>query len=426
MGFGMATQLLRKGYKVRGFDAWGPTLERFKAAGGDISSSPNECIQDLEFCVCMVATADQADEALFGERGLLKSTKQGTTILMCSTVPAGWIKSTADKMGDNIFLVDCPVSGGATRAANGTLTIMASGSEESFEKAMPLLQAMSDPEKLYIVDGGIGAGSNMKMCHQVLATCQILAVSEAMGLAARLGLNLNKTREEILKSNAWSWMFEDRVKRSLDSEFKPLASAVAIILKDTAIITEEARRSGFPTFMASVAEQVYQTASARGYLGEDDSGVVRVYLEHGRNLVECGGTEIDEGKIKKVIDLLVGIHTCAAAEALCLAKHVGIDLKQLFQLASTAAGGSAVFNKGAGAAILKFLVEGDFSPPGEGQQTLDQLIENLKSSVQAAKNSKCPLYLGSQALNLAMAARRGLETGEVETAVVATNWLFPH
>jgi 3-hydroxyisobutyrate dehydrogenase len=124
------------------------------------------------------------------------------------------------------------VSGGALRAAAGTLSIMAGASDEALQKGRFLLQEMSDANKLYLVPGGIGAGSNMKMVHQVLAGIHILGASEAQGFAARLGLDAVKTAEAIKSSPAWTWMHENRLQRMLEEDWHPGASALTIILKD--------------------------------------------------------------------------------------------------------------------------------------------------------------------------------------------------
>ena len=138
----------------------------------------------------------------------------------------------------DVYFVDCPVSGGAKRAADGTLTIMAGASAASLEKSMPLLQDMAGPDKLFIC-GGIGAGSNMKMAHQVLAGIQILAASEAVGFSSKLGANANIVHDAVLASDGWSWMFENRVPRMLAEDYFPGASALAIILKDVVRTADE-------------------------------------------------------------------------------------------------------------------------------------------------------------------------------------------
>lgn len=133
----------------------------------------------------------------------------------------------------DVYFIDCPVSGGAIRAANGTLSIMAGAREECLAKGKFLLELLTDENKLYLVPGGVGQGSNMKMVHQVLAAIHILAASEAMGFAARLGLNADEVRHALLESKARSWMFENRSPRMLTQDYFPGVSALTIILKDT-------------------------------------------------------------------------------------------------------------------------------------------------------------------------------------------------
>tara|TARA_R110002003_G_scaffold1184_9_gene22641 strand:- start:14084 stop:14920 length:837 start_codon:yes stop_codon:yes gene_type:complete len=237
MGMGMATHLVKQGYPVTGFDVYPPSLEKFSAAGGTPSSSLSASAKDKAFYIVMVASAPQAQPALFGDDGIVKALPQGATLILCSTVASSYVKSVEKELqsvgrGD-VFFIDAPVSGGAGRAADGTLSIMAGASAAAFEKGKWVLEEMSAPSKLFIVDGRIGAGSNMKMVHQVLAAIQILAVSEAYGFAARLGLNGKDVCDAVVKSQGWSWMFENRSQRTLKEDYFPGASAVTIILKDT-------------------------------------------------------------------------------------------------------------------------------------------------------------------------------------------------
>ena len=237
MGFGMATHLIKQGYSVTGFDVWAPTLEKFKAAGGTPSTSLSESATDKKFYICMVATAQQAQTAIFGDDGIVKGLPKGATLLLTSTVPSAYAKSVEKELKDigreDIFFIDAPVSGGAIRAADGTLSIMAGASSEAISQGKFLLDELTAPSKLFIVEGGVGGGSNLKMVHQVLAAIQILAVSEAFGFAARLGLNGKDVREAVIASKAWSWMFENRSVRTVAEDYFPGASAVTIIIKDT-------------------------------------------------------------------------------------------------------------------------------------------------------------------------------------------------
>jgi 3-hydroxyisobutyrate dehydrogenase len=195
--------------------------------------------KDKEFYIVMVATAQQAQSAFFESEdgGIVDSLPKGATLILCSTVPSAYAQSVEKQLKErgreDIHFIDAPVSGGAIRAADGTLSIMAGASAAAFEKGQWLLEELSAPSKLFIVQGGIGAGSNMKMVHQVLAAIQILSTSEAYGFAARLGLNGKDVYEKVLQSQGWSWMFENRSMRTLKEDYFPGASAVGIIMKDT-------------------------------------------------------------------------------------------------------------------------------------------------------------------------------------------------
>jgi 3-hydroxyisobutyrate dehydrogenase len=236
MGFGMATNLVKEGYSVKGFDVFAASVERFAAAKGIPASSLADSAAGVEHYIVMVATAAQAQPALFASDGIISALPKGATLYLCSTVPSSYAQEVDAQLKsigrDDVHFIDCPVSGGAVRAANGTLSIMAGASDDAIEKGRAVLEIMADPKKLYIVKGGVGGGSNLKMVHQVLAGIQILAASEAMGLAARFGLDVKDLREEVIKSGAWSWMFENRTERMLTEDYFPGVSALTIILKD--------------------------------------------------------------------------------------------------------------------------------------------------------------------------------------------------
>ncbi|KAK3938823.1 3-hydroxyisobutyrate dehydrogenase [Diplogelasinospora grovesii] len=411
MGFGMATHLLKQGYTVTGFDVWGPTLDRFEAAGGRRAATPAEAVADKPFCVCMVATAQQAQSVLVeGPHAAVSTLPKGAALLLCSTVPCEYVQSLQQKLeglgrGD-ILLVDCPVSGGAGRAADGTLSIMAGASAAALAKARPLLAEMADPSKLYIVQGGVGAGSNMKMVHQVLAACQILAASEAMGFADHLGVNLTKAHDAVLASDAWNWMFEHRVPRMLaQPQFQPVASAILIIMKDTSIITAEARRCSFPTLMTSTAEQVYFSGIVRGFGPDDDSSLIRLYTD-GKSKTKPAqalGEEEEKKALDLVINLLKGILLCSAAEAIAFAQAVGLDLDQVFDLCINAAGGSKMLQKHGPEMIKAFrngtAIKGWDSADSGGERLID-VAESLRDAVTEAQRLKMPLFLGNQASSL--------------------------
>ncbi|KAL8865423.1 MAG: hypothetical protein Q9198_009330, partial [Flavoplaca austrocitrina] len=163
MGYGMATHLLKSGYAVTGFDVYQPALDRFltESPSASTARTPKEAAQNVEFFICMVANSLQATPLLFDdEKGAVKGLKKDASIIMCSTVAPAYIDEIQQRlteMGrDDIKLIDAPVSGGAARAAAGTLSIFASGSKPDLENVRSVLERMSG--KLYEIPGGLGGG----------------------------------------------------------------------------------------------------------------------------------------------------------------------------------------------------------------------------------------------------------------------------
>jgi 3-hydroxyisobutyrate dehydrogenase-like beta-hydroxyacid dehydrogenase len=242
-----------------------------------------------------------------------------------------------------------------------------------------------------------------------------------MGFAAQLGLDLARTKDAVNASDARSWMFEHRTPRML-TEYKPIASAINIIMKDTSIITAEGRRSAFPTLLTSTAEQVYFSGLSRGFGPDDDSSLIRLYTEgKGKVGPVKGLAESDDAKLALVLDLLRGILLCSAAESLAFASAVGLDLEQVHDLCINAAGGSRLLEK-VGPEIIKAFKEGNVKSgwaAAEGSPGLKEIGEKLQAAVDEAQRIKAPLFLGNQALSVIRLALRQNGEGVAAGAVVS-------
>jgi len=170
--------------------------------------------------------------------------------------------------------LDCPISGGAQRAAEGALTVLASGSPAAFAAAEPALAAMA--AKVYRLGEPVGLGAAFKMVNQLLAGVHIAAASEAIAFAARQGLDLESVYEVITASAGNSWMFENRMRHVLDGDYAP-RSAVDIFVKDLGIVEDMARAAKFPVPIAGAALQQFLATSAAGMGRDDDASVARLY-----------------------------------------------------------------------------------------------------------------------------------------------------
>lgn len=168
------------------------------------------------------------------------------------------------------------------------------------------------------------------------------------------------------------------------------------------------RTVAFPAFLCSVAEQVYFAACDRGWGANDDAGIVRLWTSTPVSSIDSSSLSASdkEAKLQLIVDLLTGIHLVSAAEAISLAKHVGIPLSQLYTLAKDAAGGSKMFEQ-AGAQMVDIL-EGKES--GDGK-VLGGYVEKLRLAVNEIQQAKIPTYLGTGALNLLLQSGSELSLG---------------
>ena len=277
MGFGMATSLLRAGFAVTGCDVSADSVARFKAGGGQGAATPAEAVRDAEIVVSVVVNAAQTEAILFGKDGALEAMTPGAVFVSAATMDPEIAKRLAARVeASGRLYLDAPISGGAQRAAQGELTILASGSAAAFAKARPALDAMA--LRLYELGDAPGQGSAFKMINQLLAGVHIAAASEAISFAAKQGLDIRKVYEVITASAGNSWMFENRVPHVLEGDYTP-RSAVDIFVKDLGIVQDMARNAKFPVPMSAAALQMFLMASSAGMGRDDDIAVAKMYAQ---------------------------------------------------------------------------------------------------------------------------------------------------
>ncbi|RIK99235.1 MAG: 3-hydroxyisobutyrate dehydrogenase [Proteobacteria bacterium] len=275
MGFGMAASLKRAGFDVTGCDVTAAAVERLVALGARGAATPAEAAREAKIVVSVVVNAAQTEAILFGRDGVAETLAEGAVFVSSATMAPEAARDLAKRLeATGRHFLDAPISGGAQRASEGQLTILASGSAAAFAAARPALDAMA--ANLYELGHEAGQGSAFKMINQHLAGIHIAAASEAMAFAARQGLDLRKVYEVITASAGNSWMFENRMPHVLDGDYAP-RSAVDIFVKDLGIVQDMARAEKFPVPVAAAALQMFLMASAAGMGRDDDASVARLY-----------------------------------------------------------------------------------------------------------------------------------------------------
>jgi putative dehydrogenase len=275
MGMGSAVNLVRAGHTVFGCEPREAVREAFVAEGGSAVAIPAELPADLQAVVVFVVNAAQTDDVLFGADGCAAKLAAGSVVMCCTTVAPEYARKLAAQLeAAGLLLLDAPVSGGSVGAREGSMTVMASGSEAAFATAQPVLDAIA--KKVWRLGDAAGIGSTVKMVNQLLAGVHIATAAEALALGIRAGADPQTLFDVISTSAGSSWMWQNRVPHILAGDDTP-HSAVNIFVKDLGIVLDQARALTFPLPMASAAHQLFLAAAAAGHGGRDDAFVIRVW-----------------------------------------------------------------------------------------------------------------------------------------------------
>ena len=275
MGYGMASSLLQAQLPTVGYDISPDQEKRFKEQGGKDPGSRKETAAEIDIVVIVVVNAAQTEDVLFGEEGIAADLKPGAVVMACTTVDPDFARAMEARLAETgVLYLDCPISGGAVKAATGDLSIMASGTAAAFEASAPALEAMA--ETVFRLGDQAGPGSAMKVVNQLLAGVHIAAAAEAVTFGLSQGIDAQSCYDVISKCAGTSWMFENRVPHILEDDYAP-RSAVDIFVKDLGIVTEAARKQEFEAPLASTALDQFVMASGSGFGKEDDAAVAKIY-----------------------------------------------------------------------------------------------------------------------------------------------------
>lgn len=276
MGYGIAQSCLRAGLTTYGFDVVPEQMARFRASGG-ASGSRDEVAETLDAVVVVVLNAAQTQSVLFGDDGIAPRLKKGALVMACATVPPDFareMEERCDALG--LHYLDAPISGGSIKAANGELSIMASGTNEAFAAGKPVLDATA--QTVFKLGDKAGAGSAMKAVNQLLAGVHIAAMAEALTFGISQGVDPETFVSVISKCAGTSWMLENRAPHIVAGDYTP-HSQINIWPKDLGIVLDAAKASGFDAPITTIALDQYKKAVDMGLGREDDAAIAKVYAK---------------------------------------------------------------------------------------------------------------------------------------------------
>ena len=268
---------VRGGHVVHGFDVVPAQMERFESEGG-APGALADVVASLDAAVLVVLNAAQTEEVLFGDAGIVGNMRDGAVVVSCATVPPDFARDMEARCrAAGLHYLDAPISGGSAKAAQGALSIMASGTAEAFETARPVLDATA--ATVFELGTSAGAGSAMKAVNQMLAGVHIAAMAEALTFGMTQGVAPEDFLEVISQCAGTSWMLENRAPHIVSGDYTPF-SQINIWPKDLGIVLDIAKSASFSAPITAAALQQYLAAAGMGLGKEDDAAIAKVYARN--------------------------------------------------------------------------------------------------------------------------------------------------
>ena len=262
MGSGIALNLIKNGFKVFGSDLLPARQEAFKEMGGSLETSTSDIGKKCDAVFVMVMNGSQAKSIIFDEDGLAKNMARGSTVILSATIKPSEAEEIGKLIKDTgVKFIDTPVSGGFPGAQSGTLTLMASATEDVINKNKDVLQAISS--NIHHVGTEPGQGQKVKACLQSLIGAQFSATFEAAALAAKAGISGEVLHTVFSTSGAGSGVVNNALEKIIDRKFEGTGSHINTMHKDLTISLNLAENLGVPMHTASAAMQIFHAGRSK-------------------------------------------------------------------------------------------------------------------------------------------------------------------
>ena len=268
MGFPMAKNLLKSGYKLKAFNRSQDKAERLKEFGAELSTSIKAAVTSSDIIITML-TDDVAVEKVIGSDEFIKNIKPNATVIDMSSINPVLSKKCAKLLKEKkINYLDAPVSGGTIGAEDAALAIMVGGEEKIFNKCFDLLKILGNPTLV----GPVSSGQISKLANQIIVGVTIGAVAEAVTLCEKSGTNPNKMIEALSGGWADSKILQTHGKRMIDKDFTPKGKTTTQ-LKDMTNIINAGKAAETHLPISSLIKEMYKDLVADGHGNTDHSSL---------------------------------------------------------------------------------------------------------------------------------------------------------
>ena len=277
MGAPMASNLLKAGNRLLGFDLSAESAKAAQGRGIPVAKDPKSAVDGADIVITMLPSGKHVRMVW---SGLLPFVPKNTLFIDCSTIDVESARAVHDMARDKgVMSLDAPVSGGTGGAQGATLTFMVGGEQAAFDRGRPVLERMG---KKIVHCGSGGAGQAAKICNNMLLGISMIGASEAFVLAEKLGLSHKALFDVISTSSGQCWSVTTYCPvpgpvpaSPANTGYKPGFSA-KLMLKDLQLASEAALQAGAATPLGSAAANLYALYASGGHAESDFSGIVNM------------------------------------------------------------------------------------------------------------------------------------------------------
>lgn len=274
MGKPMAKNLLKAGYFLTVYDIVPETIQDVVKAGAVAGISSKDIAQKSDIIITMLPNSPEVKEVVLGKDGVLEGITPGTIFIDMSSIAPLVSKEISDKvLQKGAVMLDAPVSGGEPKAIDGTLSIMVGGPKEAFDKVEHIMKVMGSSAVLV---GEIGSGNVTKLANQMIVALNIAAMSEAMVLVTKAGVDPEKVYNAIRGGLAGSTVLDAKVPLILKRNFTP-GFRIELHIKDLANALNTAHEIGVPLPLSSQVFEIMQALKVDGKAKNDHGGIIQFF-----------------------------------------------------------------------------------------------------------------------------------------------------
>jgi 3-hydroxyisobutyrate dehydrogenase-like beta-hydroxyacid dehydrogenase len=282
MGAPMASRLLDAGHQLCIFDTNAEAMQPLVTKGARKAASAEEVASTADVVMISLPTPPVVQAVTLGDRGVLRGSKVKTLIDLSTTGPSV-AKAVGKAAGErSVAWVDSPVSGGVTGAEKGTLAVMVSCAQPTFEAIEPLLKVFG---KTFYVGDKPGLAQMAKLANNLLAAAAMVVSSEAMAMGVKAGLNPKILLDIINAGSGRNSATQDKFPRVVLPGTFDFGFATGLSYKDVRLCVDEAEAIGVPMVVGSAVRQMLAVTNAKYGPDSDFTSIAKV-------LEEWAGVEI--------------------------------------------------------------------------------------------------------------------------------------